>query len=121
MDTDLTDKVVIIKPESLSPEYRSLSFQLSLATSGFGCKPDARGRAVYCTELYSGEQSRWDRSDILGVASDDVIPKWAKEKLAVLECKAPQKESVMKQIREAKTAPKQPRKSKSPKSHGEER
>ena len=117
MDSDLKGKAVIIKPESLSPEYRGLSFQLYLAAGGFGCNPDARGRAVYCTELYSGEKARWDRSDILGVASDEVLPAWAKEKLAALKGEPPQKESVMKQIREAKTAPRverQPREAKTP-------
>jgi hypothetical protein len=84
MDTDLKGKIVVIKPERLSPEYRSLSFQLALATSGFGCEPDARGRAVCCTELYSGEQARWNRSDILGVASEGILPAWAKLKLAAL-------------------------------------
>jgi hypothetical protein len=122
MDSDLKSKAVIIKPESLSPEYRHLSFQLSLATGGFGSNPDARGRAVYCTELYSGEEARWDRSDILGVASDEVLPEWAREKLAALKGEPPRKASVMKQIREAKATPKQPRKAKTPdKSRGEER
>jgi hypothetical protein len=113
MDADLNGKIVVIKPESLSPEYRSLSFQLAIATGGFGCEPNARGRAVYCTELYSGEKSRWNRSDILGVASEGILPAWAKEKRAALAGKPPQRESVMKRIREAKTQPKPPHKPKS--------
>jgi hypothetical protein len=113
MDTDLTGKVVVIKPDSLSPEFRSRSFQLALTTGGFGCSPGARGRAVYCTELYSGDKARWERDDILGVASEGVIPKWAKEKLAELQNKPTERESVLAKIKEARDQPKQPRKPKS--------
>jgi hypothetical protein len=113
MDADLTGKVVVITPDVLAPEYRSLSFQLALATGGFGCSPDARGQAVYCTELYSGDKSRWNRSDILGVALADVIPRWAREKLAALQDKPAARESVLAKIKEAREQPKPKRKPKS--------
>ena len=66
MNENLTGKVVAIRAESLAPEFRSLSHQLARVTGGFGAHPNARGRAVFCTELYSGSQDRWERSDILG-------------------------------------------------------
>ncbi len=70
MDADLRGKVVAIKSEVLSPEYRSGSYQLMLAEGGFGCAPNARGQSVFCKELYSGESVRWARADILGVVDE---------------------------------------------------
>jgi len=78
-------KIVAIKPEIFSPEFRTLSHQLYIATSGSGCSPTAIGRAVYCTNLYNtDEKSRFERADILGVVSPDRIPKWAQGRIASL-------------------------------------
>ena len=106
VDMDLDGKVVALKVGILRPEYRACSHQLMLARGGFGCSPGARGRAVYGTNLYSGEDERWDRSDILGVIAEDTLPGWAHEKLSKLR-EPREKASVMAQIREAKanTAP----------------
>ena len=86
MDSDLKGKVVAIKTSVLSPEYRSMSHQLQLVTGGFGSSPDASGRAVYCTNIYSGEKSRFERADILGVIADNAqfLPKWFEPKLVKL-------------------------------------
>ena len=81
-DESLEGKLVIIRPASLAPEYRTADCQLGYALGGFGCTPGARGRAVYFKELYSGEECRWDITDVLGVADREKLPDWAKEKLA---------------------------------------
>ena len=101
---DLKDKVVAIRPDALLPEYRAGTHQLLLAMGGFGCAPGSRGRAVFGTNIYSGEQERWDRSDILGVVRDNALPGWAREKLARLR-EPREKESVIAKIREAKETP----------------
>lgn len=36
-------------------------------------------------ELYSGEVSRWERSDILGLADLSQLPDWAKGKIQARE------------------------------------
>ena len=69
----LQGKLIVLRPTSLAPEYRTADCQL--------------GRAVYFEELYSGERCRWDASDILGVANPEKIPDWAKEKLREYEKK----------------------------------
>ncbi|MDR1070811.1 MAG: hypothetical protein LBL37_08540 [Gracilibacteraceae bacterium] len=124
MAADLTGKVVVIRAEVLAPEYRLRSHQMMLAMRGFGCAPNASGRAVFCTNLYSGEKARWNRSDIAGVIAEDTLPEWARDKLAVLrgggetekfaskEVPAEKPESTLAKIREAKRQPKQPRKAK---------
>ena len=87
-------KLVVLRPTSLAPEYRTADCQLGFALGGFGCTPGARGRAVYFEELYSGERCRWDITDVLGVADHNKLPEWAKERLAEYEKKrtTPKKE-----------------------------
>jgi hypothetical protein len=108
MDADLTGTVIAIRQEMLSPEYRSQSHQLHIATGGFGCLPASSGRAVYCTNLYSGEQTRFSREDVLGTVTEDALPEWATKKLAVLR-RPPERESVLARIHEAKAHPAPPR------------
>ena len=81
-EESLEGKLVIVKASNISPEYRSADYQLGYALGGFGCKPGAGGRAVFFEELYSGERSRWDVGDILGIADLDKLPEWAKTKVA---------------------------------------
>ena len=78
---DLQGKLVILAPSSLAPEYRTSDFQLGYALGGSGCNPDTTGSAVQFVELYSGEYSKWDRRNILGIADPKKLPAWARKKL----------------------------------------
>ena len=80
---NLQGKIVVIKQEVLRPEYRRATSQLQLCTGGFGASPNSRGTACFCTQLYSGKSSYFERSDILGVIAPENLPKWAKH---YLEC-----------------------------------
>lgn len=80
-DIDLHDKLIIVDPKNLSPEYRSADHQLQICLGGFGASPNSRGNAVYCKDLYSGEESRFERYNILGVANPERLPEWAKAKI----------------------------------------
>ena len=80
-EDDLHGKIIVIKPEVLRREYRHATCQLQLCTSGSGAYPNSRGTACYCTELYSGQRARFERSDILGVIAPEDLPKWAKHYL----------------------------------------
>jgi len=77
----IENKVVVIRPECLMPEYRSAVKQLVLATGGFGTHGNSRGRAVYTVNLYTGKEARWNREDVLGVLKPEHMPDWATEKL----------------------------------------
>ena len=81
-EENLAGNLIIIRPSSLAPEYRTADCQLGYATGGFGCSPGAGGRAVYFRELYSGEECRWNISDVLGIADMEKLPDWAKQKVA---------------------------------------
>ena len=84
-DDDLNGKVIVIKPEVLRPEYRRATSQVKLCTGGFGAYPHSRGSAVFCTEIYTGRQSRFERRDVLGVLELEDQPKWVQHYLSVLQ------------------------------------
>lgn len=73
---DLTNKFVILSPESLGENYRDAKYQLFFAESGFGCSPTASGRAVYGMFCFDGDETRVNREDILGTATDEAIAEW---------------------------------------------
>lgn len=105
LESDLKGKVVAIKTTSLFPEHRTCTHQLMLATGGVGCPAKAVGQTVYGVNLYSRAQEQWDRGDILGVVQDSALPKWARDRLEILEKRYSEKVSVLAVIREAKKNP----------------
>ena len=91
---NLEGQVIAVKAGVLHPEYRSASHQLHVATGGFGCSPNARGRTVYCKNIYDSEDVRFHRGDIIGVVRPESIPTWVTEKLEKLaDKKTPQQQS----------------------------
>ena len=82
--SDLRGKVLVLSPDVLRESCWSPENQLWLAESGFGCRPDAAGRAVYATCLHDGEKARWNRPDFLGSIPEDRLPEWAAVKLEKL-------------------------------------
>ncbi|WP_313180786.1 DUF3849 domain-containing protein [Lacrimispora sp.] len=78
---DYTGKVLVISLDILKESYWSQQNQLWLATGGFGCHPDSSGRAVFSICLSDGENTRWNRSDFVGILKEEFLPDWAKEKL----------------------------------------
>jgi len=84
-DMNYKDQYIIMKPDSLLPEYRNADDQIYLAVGGFGCSPTASGRAVYCKDILSGEEERWDRANVLGVADRSNLPEWAQNRIKAFE------------------------------------
>jgi hypothetical protein len=76
-------KVVAIKAEVLSPEYRRGDVQLVYAVSGSGSRANPMGSAVYCYHLNDGAHTRFERRDVLGVVRE--LPAWARESLARIQ------------------------------------
>lgn len=79
---NISDKVVAIRADVFSPEYRRGDYQLVWVTGGNGAQANARGSAVYCVHLNSGEHTRFERREVLGVVKE--LPGWAQERLASL-------------------------------------
>ena len=80
-DDSIKNKVVVIRADVFKHEYQIATKQLQLCTGGFGAEPNSRGSACFCTNLYSGKESRFERSDVLGIIEKDDLPDWAKERL----------------------------------------
>lgn len=79
--SDITNMIVVLNSEVLRPEYRTADKQILIARGGFGAAGNARGRAVYTVNVYSGKQSRWNREDIMGRLCDNQMPDWVKAKI----------------------------------------
>lgn len=80
-DDRIKNKVVVIRADVFKPEYQISTKQLQLCTGGFGAEPNSRGSACFCTNIYSGKEARFERSDVLGIIEKDDLPDWAKERL----------------------------------------
>lgn len=92
-DDDLNGRIVVIKPEILRREYRAATRQLKLCVGGFGASPNSRGSAVFCKDLYSGKEARFERRDILGIMEPDKLPTWAQHGLTAIQQERSKKES----------------------------
>lgn len=71
------NKILILNPVYLSPEYRTKEDQLVLAISGFGCTPGNRSKKILCQSLCSGDKFYIRGTDVLGVISQQSVPHWA--------------------------------------------
>ena len=86
---DYEGRVLVLSPDTLKESCWSPENQLWLAHDGFGCSPHAIGRSIRSTCLGDGEQTRWNRTDFIGVLREEFLPDWAKEKLAELQAEQP--------------------------------
>jgi hypothetical protein len=82
---DLKGKLLILRDTTLRESCRTPENQIILASCGFGCSPNAVGRAVFGEFLIDGEKARFDRQDFVGIVDDRYLSDWAKEKLAELQ------------------------------------
>ena len=82
--TSIDGKVIAIKPSYLRAEYRTADRQIWFVTGGFGAAANSRGRAVYAINLYNGDDSRWNREDVLGEIKPEYLPEWSKERLEIV-------------------------------------
>lgn len=81
-------KVIVIKPEVLRREHRVATHQIKLCEGGFGAHGNSRGNACFCVDLFSGNRSRYERSDVLGTLDENVLPNWAKQGLEKIRSEA---------------------------------
>ena len=83
----LVGRVVVMRPEILRAEFQRPDCQVFLVTGGFGAQGNARGRKVFCTNLYHGRNEVFFRSDVLGTLRPECTPPWAAEKLAAVQAR----------------------------------
>ncbi len=78
---DYEDKLLILKPSALKEPYQYEEFQYFFAQSGFGCDPEKLGTKVFGRFLIDGEEAAFRRYNFYGIADEEKLPDWAKEKL----------------------------------------
>ena len=71
---DINGKIIAINPAILKPEYQRADRQLFLVTGGFGASANSRGSAVFCTNLYDGKPTRYERMDVMGEVKTECMP-----------------------------------------------
>ena len=81
-DFPINGKVIVLKPSVLSEEFHNTKHQLYFCTGGFGSNPNPSGRSVFTVSLADGEQVRWNRSDILGIAKPEILSDHARLQLS---------------------------------------
>ena len=74
-------EIIVIRPERICPEYRNEHYQIMRCTGGNGAKSDGLGTSVFCRELFTGEDVKYRRGDVMGVLKKECYPDWLKEKL----------------------------------------
>ena len=77
-DDDIKGKVIVIRAQ--------------LCNGGFGASPHSRGSACFCTNIYNGKESRFERQDVLGIVNEALMPDWVREKLESLNHQRDRKE-----------------------------
>ncbi len=80
--TEFTNQILILKAEVMKPEYQNQENQLWLATHGSGCQEGTNyfSDTVHVTCLIDNDSGAFARVDFLGVAKEEILPDWAKEK-----------------------------------------
>lgn len=79
INQDITNKVVVLKEEVMTPEYRGIADRLFLAEGGFGCQPSTIGGAVFGKHLSDGERARYDGWHFERLATEEdlkAVPNW---------------------------------------------
>lgn len=82
---DYKGKVVIIDARALKDEFKTPDGQLFYAKFGNGCCSDALGTKVFGQFLKDGAEDIFLRSEIEGVMKLELLPDWAKEKMAEIK------------------------------------
>ncbi len=78
-DTDLTNLIVVLKPEILRREYQNGNHQLFYVTGGNGSKPNSIGTKVFGYYLGSKKETYIRRYEIMGTMTPKQLPEWAKK------------------------------------------
>ena len=78
---DYTNQILVLNPEEYNSEDTlGADYSLWIARTGFGCRPESSGRAVYADNLLTGASVRWNRSDFCGIVEPLRLYEWLSDK-----------------------------------------
>ena len=78
---ELKGKVLVMSPFTLKESYWAPENQLWLATRRLWLRSQCCGQGGIRHCLGDGEQTRWNRSDFIGILREEHLPGWAREGL----------------------------------------
>lgn len=78
---DLENEVIVLKPTSLKAEYRLSPYQILYCKGGNGARHDGRGQAVFADEVFSKENVRYERCDVMGILKEECYPEWVQQRI----------------------------------------
>lgn len=78
---DLENEVIVLKPTSLKAEYRLSPYQILYCKGGNGARHDGRGQAVFADEVFSRENVRYERCDVMGILKEECYPEWVQQRM----------------------------------------
>ncbi len=81
-DMSIAGKVIVLHSSALPEEYQSADCQLYFCTGGNGSNPNPIGRSIFTVSLADGENIRWNRSDVLGIAKPEILSEKARLQLS---------------------------------------
>ena len=81
-EKNIEGKVMAIGEKWLCDGFKDISHQLYFVKGGNGAQSNSRGNACFSINLYTGEDTRIERYEVLGEVPEDKIPEFAKEHLA---------------------------------------
>ncbi len=82
---NINGKVIALDIKYLRPEFQRADRQLYFVNGGSGASANSRGSAVFCTNVYTGENTRVERQQIFGEVKPECVPEWAKSKVEALK------------------------------------
>lgn len=82
-DDSFVGEIIVIRPKGMSPEYRNEHYQIVRCTGGNGAKADGLGTSVFGKEMYSGDEVRYRRANVMGILKKEYYPAWLTD---ILEC-----------------------------------
>ena len=68
--------------------------KLWISIHNFGANANSRGNAVFCTNLYHGKHTRFERCDIQGEVKPEHLPAWVAERLAAVQTEHAEKSKI---------------------------
>jgi hypothetical protein len=90
-EADLHGCVAVMRPDMLRHEYRSAAHQAVYVTHGFGAAANARGSAIFGYNVFTGEQQKLRRPEVLGILDPSKAPDWVKPGVEAILAKPKEK------------------------------
>lgn len=74
-----TGRILVLKPESIKPEYRTSDHSLWVISHGPGCRPGSVTGTVHAHELFDSDYAAFHRSEFYGPVKPESLLSWFRD------------------------------------------